>query len=106
MGIVERTLVTLEWAASPINDMFADSVLSAILKCETLSGSKSISRLTTVNQLRFKGDQFFVQFDGKKANIDLSALEVTCDEDANFKQIVHTAVLKLYQSLAPSQVKL
>jgi cleavage and polyadenylation specificity factor subunit 3 len=51
----------------------------------------------------FKGDKFYVTVDGKKANIDLSALEVSCEEDSNFQQVVQTAVLKLYQSLAPSE---
>lgn len=75
----------------------------------------------------FKGDKFVVTVDGKKANIDLSALvnfkfyivtssnqfylfisldligiqEVECTEDNEFQQVVQTAVLKLYQSLAP-----
>ena len=95
--------------------MFADAVLSAILKCESLQGSKIIALPTTVDNVRFKvrvlktrikenaltishtlqecliemlqemfgdesvpkvfkGDTFVVTVDGKKANIDISAL--------------------------------
>ena len=45
---------SFQWSASPINDVYADSVLVAILKCEKLSGSKSVPRLTTVDHTRFK----------------------------------------------------
>ncbi|KAK4008839.1 cleavage and polyadenylation specificity factor 73-like [Daphnia magna] len=125
--IVDKSLVTLEWAADSVNDMFADAVLSAILKCESLQGSKTIVLPTTVDHVRFKecliemlqdmfgdeavpkvfkGDKFIVTVDGKKANIDLTALEVDCPEDLGFQQVVQTAVLKLYQSLAPKSDKL
>ena len=34
--------------------MFADAVLSAILKCESLQGSKIMALPTTVDNVRFK----------------------------------------------------
>jgi hypothetical protein len=37
-----------------VNDMFADAVLSAILKCESLQGSRTIVLPTTVDHARFK----------------------------------------------------
>ena len=33
--IVEPKMITLEWIASPCNDMFADAVLSAVLQVKT-----------------------------------------------------------------------
>jgi len=119
--IVDKDIVTLEWSASPMNDVYSDAVLIAILKCEKLSASKVIPRLTTVDHTRFKeclvellqemfgeesvpkvlkGDQFCVNFNGKTADIDLKALEVKC-EDTDFQQVVQTVVTKLYQSLSP-----
>ena len=37
-----------------MNDVYSDAVLIAILKCEKLSASKVIPRLTTVDHTRFK----------------------------------------------------
>jgi len=121
--VVDDSVLTLEWSASPVNDMFADAVLCAILKCESLQGSRVVDAPpTSVDPIHFKrcliemlqdmfgehsvpkvfkGDKFYVTIDGKVANIDLSALEVTCEEDAHFQQVVQTAVIKLYQSLTP-----
>ncbi|PSN34000.1 Cleavage and polyadenylation specificity factor 73 [Blattella germanica] len=53
----------------------------------------------------FKGEKLYVTVDGKKANIDLLNLEVSCEEDETFQQIVQTAVTKLYQSLAPPRTE-
>lgn len=35
----------------------------------------------------------------------INSQEVECSTDETFQQIVHTAVTKLYQSLAPPQVE-
>lgn len=70
----------------------------------------------------FKGEKLYVTVNDKRADIDLTNLvsfirvfcfdnyyddfkfqEVKCAEDETFQQIVHTAVTKLYQSLAPPQ---
>nr|CAD7194533.1 unnamed protein product [Timema douglasi] len=53
----------------------------------------------------FKGEKLYVTVDGKKANIDLLNLDVTCEEDETFQQIVQTAVTKLFQSLAPPRTE-
>ena len=34
--VVERRMVTLEWVASPVNDMYADAVLCAVLQAESM----------------------------------------------------------------------
>jgi len=116
-------LVTLEWIASPCNDMFADAALSAVLQAEGLESPKYLPPTTKPDLLHFKecliellqdmfgeesvpklfsGDRVTVSVDSKQAVIDLATLEVGCPEDATFQQIVQTAVSKLHQSLVPS----
>ena len=34
--IIDKSMVTLEWVASPINDMYADAVLCAVLQSESM----------------------------------------------------------------------
>ena len=42
--------------------MFADAVLSAILKCESLQGSRTVVLPTTVDHIRFKVLYFHIIF--------------------------------------------
>lgn len=120
---LEKGMVTLEWVATPVNDMYADSVLTAILQAETLDpNSKFLPIPSKMDRMHFKecliemlqemfgedsvpkifkGEKLYVTVDGKKANIDLLNLEVTCEEDETFQQIVQTAVTKLHDALAP-----
>jgi len=120
--IYEPRLVTLEWIASPCNDMFADAVLSAVLQAETLDSPRYLPPTAKVDKQHFKecliellqdmfgeesvpkifsGDNITVSVDSKKAIINLASLEVSCSEDTTFQQIVQTAVSKLHQSLVP-----
>lgn len=120
--IYEPRMVTLEWIASPCNDMFADAVLSAVLQAETLDSPRYLPPTAKADKLHFKecliellqdmfgeesvpkifsGDRVTVSVDSKQAVIDLANLEVTCSEDSTFQQIVQTAVSKLHQSLVP-----
>ncbi|KAF4519085.1 hypothetical protein B566_EDAN001677 [Ephemera danica] len=126
---LEKKVVTLEWVASPVNDMYADTVLTAVLQAESLdeppkflpTSSSKMDRMhfkeCLIEMLQemfgeesvpkiFKGEKLYVSVDGKKANIDLVDLNVTCDEDEMFQQIVQTAVSKLYQSLAPPPIEI
>jgi len=120
--ILEPKMITLEWIASPCNDMFADAVLSAVLQAECMEApSYPIPPPAKVDRLHFKeclvellqemfGDDsvkyklenVYVTVDKKVANIDLTALQVVCEEDESFQQIVQTAVSKLYQTLVPA----
>merc|ERR1712029_459436 len=123
--ILEPRMVTLEWIASPCNDMFADAVLSAILQAEALESPKYFPQITYKDDTHFKecliellqdmfgeesvpkiltGDTIKVTVDNKDAIIWLSNMTVSCDEDKTFQQIVQTAVSKLHQSLIPSYV--
>lgn len=124
---LDNKIVTLEWIANPVNDMYADTVLAAVLQAEMLDSTPSFFPIQAkmdrmhfkeclIEMLQemfgedsvpkiFKGEKLYVTVDGKKANIDLLNLEVCCEEDEVFQQIVQTAVTKLYQSLAPPRTE-
>lgn len=117
---LEGKVIIMEWQATPVNDMFADTVLATLLQSdlcgttikgtsghkgdrthfkeclvETLQdmfGEKSVPKM-------IRGDEFQVTVGGKKANVDLQKLEVACPEDEQMAKMIHTAVHKLYQSL-------
>merc|ERR1712083_286024 len=122
--IYEPRLVTLEWIASPCNDMFADAVLSAVLQAETLDSPRYLPPTNKIDKNHFKecliellqdmfgeesvpklfsGDTITVSVDNKSATVSLNNLSVECEEDKTFEQIVQTAVSKLHQSLIPLQ---
>jgi len=123
--VVERRMVTLEWVASPVNDMYADAVLCAVLQAESMDTPSYVPTSASsmkVDKMHFKecliemlqdmfgeesvprtfsGDKFEVSVDAKTAKIDLGSLSATCEEDSMFEQIVQTAVSKLHHSLVP-----
>jgi len=122
--IYEPRMVTLEWIASPCNDMFADAVLSAVLQAESLDSPKYLPPSNKLDKKHFKecliellqdmfgedsvpkifsGDSITVSVDNKAAIVSLTSLTVECEEDKTFEQIVQTAVSKLHQSLVPLQ---
>ena len=117
-------MVTLEWIASPCNDMFADAVLSAVLQAESLDSPKHLPPSNKMDKMHYKecliellqdmfgeesvpkifsGDTITVSVDNKSAKVSLNDLTVECEEDKTFEQIVQTAVSKLHQSLIPLQ---
>merc|ERR1712147_621094 len=100
--IWEPRMVTLEWIASPCNDMFADAVLSTILQAEAVDSPKYFPSVSVMDDVHFKecliellqdmfgeesvpkvfsGDRITVSVDTRKAVIDVASLEVTCTED-------------------------
>lgn len=120
--IIEAKMVTLEWIATPCNDMFADAVMSTVLQAESMEEPSYLPPQATIDKLHFKecliellqdmfgeesvpkifqGDKIYVNVDKKKAYIDLAKVKVTCEEDTTFEQIVQTAVSNLYQTLVP-----
>ena len=120
---IEGKIVTMEWVATPVNDMYADAVLTALLQAESMdSNPKMLTAPTKMDRMHFKecliemlqemfgeesvpkifkGEKLYVKVDNKTAHIDLISLDVICQEDEVFQQIVQTAVSKLHQSLAP-----
>ncbi|XP_044018977.1 cleavage and polyadenylation specificity factor 73-like [Aphidius gifuensis] len=121
---IDGKVVTLEWIATPVNDMYADSIVVALLQSEMLeTPPKILPAPTKMDHMHFKecliemlqemfgeksvprifeGEKLYVTVDDKKAHIDLTSLEVSCPEDDTFEQIVKTAVTQLHQSLAPT----
>lgn len=124
--VLENKMITLEWVATPVNDMYADSIITAILQAETVDPYCKILPVQTkmdrmhfkeclIEMLQemfgedsvpkiFKGEKLYVTVDGKKANIDLMNLEVVCEEDETLQQMVQTAVARLHDSLAPPRI--
>jgi cleavage and polyadenylation specificity factor subunit 3 len=118
----KQKFVILEWEASPINDMYADAVLMAVLQAENIETPRYIPSVAQVDKTYLKecviemlqemfgensvgvfvGDRFDVTVDNKKASVDLGTLKVECPQDLLFQQIVHTACAKLKQSLMPA----
>ncbi|CAG2058865.1 unnamed protein product [Timema podura] len=83
---LENKIVTLEWVATPVNDMYADAVLAAVMQAEKLDSTPT-----------------FFPVQGKMDRMHFK--DVTCEEDETFQQIVQTAVTKLFQSLAPPRTE-
>ncbi|XP_030767402.1 cleavage and polyadenylation specificity factor 73 [Sitophilus oryzae] len=120
---IEPKLVTLEWVANPVNDMYADAIVAAVLQADLFdTPTKNMTTSVKVDRMHFKecliemlqdmfgedsvpkifkGEKLYVTVNEKRADIDLANLEVKCPNDEAFQQIVQTAVAKLYQSLAP-----
>ncbi|KAK0082895.1 hypothetical protein PV326_006954, partial [Microctonus aethiopoides] len=120
---IEGKIVTIEWIGTPVNDMYADSVIVALLQAEMMeTPAKALPAPTKMDRMHFKecliemlqemfgedsvpkifkGENLYVTVDNKKAHIDLSTLEVTSKDDDILQQTVQTTVSKLHQSLAP-----
>ena len=125
---LNKRSVTIQWVANPVNDMFADCIISTILESETINPRimpanvhMKMDRMhfkeCVIEMLQdmfgeecvpkiFKGDKLHVTVDNKKANIDLLQLEVKCKEDAVFQQVVQTAIIRLYDALTPTSTYL
>ncbi|XP_002402161.3 cleavage and polyadenylation specificity factor subunit 3 [Ixodes scapularis] len=120
-------MVLLEWNSSPMNDLFADAVITVVLRAQCSSTpSRSLpSTLIKVDRMHFteclmetlaemfgedsvgkvvKGERMMVTVNDRSAHINLRSLEVQCEGDDVLQQIVTTAVTKLYNSMAPLKV--
>lgn len=121
---LEGKTAVLEWVASPGTDMLADAVLAAVLKAESskVDAPQRPAKLDRMHYKEclietlqemfgdeavpkfFKGDKFYVTCGDKRADIDLSDMTVSCEDDKVFEGTVYTAVSKLYESLAPAKI--
>lgn len=120
--IVEGKMLVLEWQATPISDMFADTVMASLMQTElvgnTIKGSTTgmkpdrqhfreclVETLqdmfgeTAVPKLAARDDTLTVTVNEKQAVVDMTSLEVSCETDGNLKRMVETAVNKLHQTL-------
>ncbi|KAL1438250.1 hypothetical protein MTO96_048328 [Rhipicephalus appendiculatus] len=121
------SMVLLEWNSSPVNDLFADAVITVVLRaqCSAVPAKSLPSTLVKVDRMHFteclmetlaemfgedsvgkvvKGERMMVTVNDRCAHINLRSLEVQCEGDDVLQQIVSTAVTKLYNSMAPLKV--
>ncbi|KAH6937252.1 hypothetical protein HPB50_026206 [Hyalomma asiaticum] len=121
------SMVVLEWNSSPVNDLFADAVITVVLRAQCSSTPAKVlpSTLVKVDRMHFteclmetlaemfgedsvgkvvKGERMMVTVNDRCAHINLRSLEVQCEGDDVLQQIVSTAVTKLYNSMAPLKV--
>lgn len=119
---VEGKIIILEWQATPVNDMFADSVLACVMQTE-LGGTNLKGTLNTgagksdrahfigclIETFQdtfgessvpkdFSGRLLPLTVSGQQAEVDLESFEVT-SSDEQLQQIVNTTVQKLHQAL-------
>ncbi|XP_025831653.1 cleavage and polyadenylation specificity factor 73 [Agrilus planipennis] len=93
---IENKVVVLEWVANPVNDMYADAIVAAILQAESLDVPiKNVSSSAKVDRMHFKecliemlqdmfgedsvpkmfkGEKLYVTVNDKRADIDLTNL--------------------------------
>ncbi|KAL7640374.1 UNVERIFIED_CONTAM: hypothetical protein RMT77_008647 [Armadillidium vulgare] len=118
----EPPVIVLEWIASPTTDMYATAVMKMVLKAQDLkddehiiSPSEGFDKMhfkeCLIELLQemfgeecvpkiFKGEKLYVVVNEQRANIDISKMTVSCD-DEKLQRIVQVAVTKLFESLAP-----
>ncbi|CAF0990021.1 unnamed protein product [Rotaria sp. Silwood1] len=99
---LENKMLVLEWESSPVNDVYADAVVTVILKTESgdcpgntdtpiqvnkkhvrecLQETLSDMYGSTMVTLSEDQQQLLVTIDDKKATIDLESFEVKCDDE-------------------------
>ncbi|CAG9127619.1 unnamed protein product [Plutella xylostella] len=124
---IENSVVTLEWVAQPVTDMYADALVAGILSASLQPAPKHLPLAPKLDRMHFKecvlemlqemfgeeavpkmlkGDKLPVTVNGATAVVDLATLEVKCPEDDTLEKMVHTAVTNLYGALAPMKAPL
>ncbi|CAH2089086.1 unnamed protein product [Euphydryas editha] len=119
---LDLPLVTLEWQAQPVADMFADAVLAALLGASAAAAPAHAPLAPKLDRMHFKecviemfqemfgddavpkmfkGDKLYVEVAGKRAHVDLLSMDVTCPEDEGLERSAQAALSKLYAALAP-----
>ncbi|XP_029652120.1 cleavage and polyadenylation specificity factor subunit 3 isoform X2 [Octopus sinensis] len=125
---VESSRVLVEWNSNPVTDMYADAVVTVILRAESdPMPHKNVPPALEVCDEHFKEclekmliDMFGVEsikdpsksqngilsitVDSKTANIELATQKVSCD-DRLLQQTLETAVSKLHQAITPINTK-
>ncbi|GAB1611085.1 Hypothetical predicted protein [Argonauta hians] len=127
---VEPGRVVVEWNSNPVTDMYADAVVTVILRAESdpmphrdvppplqatshhykeclqkmlvdMFGAESIKESSSSSSSPAQeGTVLSVTVDSKAANIHLDTQKVECD-DRLLQQTLETAVTKLYQAITP-----
>uniref|UniRef100_A0A4W3HXE4 Cleavage and polyadenylation specificity factor subunit 3 n=1 Tax=Callorhinchus milii TaxID=7868 RepID=A0A4W3HXE4_CALMI len=128
--IQEPGMVVLEWVANPLNDMYADAVMTVILEVQSnpkaqkavqQNTSKKVDEETYTKRVEImlqdmfgqecvakskSGKSLSVTVDGKTANISLDTRVVVCEEgsteDEPLREMVEMAVQRLYETIHPA----
>ncbi|CAH4032481.1 unnamed protein product [Pieris brassicae] len=119
--IIEPPVITLEWQAQPVSDMYADAVVAALLAAASMPQPTHLPLAPKLDRMHFKecviemlqemfgedsvpkmfkGEKLHVEVNGRRADIDLLALDVTSNDEA-LERMVQSAISKLYAALAP-----
>jgi cleavage and polyadenylation specificity factor subunit 3 len=117
--ILETNFIILEWNSSPINDFYADAILSEILKVEIGTSKPDDPSLTSDITMKMfekskfednllsalkdmftcsieeKEEEFSLNMDKKTVTINLKNHMVKCEEDKQIEQIISTLVNQL-----------
>lgn len=122
---IDNNIITIEWQAQPVTDMFADAVSAAILSASMLPTPPLLPRAPKLDRMHFKecviemfeemfgensvpkmfkGDKIDVTVDDKVAHVDLQNLEVKCS-DPHVQSVVQSAITNLYTALAPVKLE-
>lgn len=113
--------VTLEWQATPLNDMYAETVLSCILQSDLAGGKiRATAGALKPDKAHFKeclletlqenfgeenlpstisGDNFHFEINGHKVDIDLKTRTTACPTDSILHEMVDAIVRNLYHTL-------
>lgn len=119
-------LLVLEWNATPVNDMFADTVMASLMQTalvgNTIKGTtgakggggqpdrqhfreccvemlQDMFGEAAVSKLAVQDERLTVTVNEQRAELDMVTLAVDCEGDAQLKRMVETAVEKLNQTL-------
>lgn len=122
----ENKLVIIEWQATPVNDMYADTILATLLQVElaqtqTILKGGSGKQPTKAEKLKhfktclietlqemfgdsavpqiMKGNEFEVTINNKKVFIDLEEVTAVCKEDEKLEDIILATVKRMHQTL-------
>ncbi|XP_022661754.1 cleavage and polyadenylation specificity factor 73-like isoform X1 [Varroa jacobsoni] len=120
---MDDKMVLLEWSSSPDNDTLADAVVTCVIRAQSshaevpkgvaeykvdkmklsdlmlkmlrdMFGEESVSNVV-------KGERMTLTVSGKRVDICLKELRVSCPEDKTLETIVGNSVMRMYDTLMP-----
>ncbi|XP_048241665.1 cleavage and polyadenylation specificity factor subunit 3-like isoform X2 [Haliotis rufescens] len=123
--VFEPRMVVIEWIANPVTDMYADSVVTVILRAEKdPMPQKNVPAVMVVDRSHFqecvidmmkemfgqdstgkliKNNNLTVTVDETVAVINLETQEVQCGDEA-LQHVIQNSVTRLYQAITPLKV--
>ncbi|XP_041467082.1 cleavage and polyadenylation specificity factor subunit 3-like [Lytechinus variegatus] len=115
-------IITLEWVANAENDMYADAVMTVVVRVASDPDAQKFKQLPAKNDSQVfserlmvllrdmfgqstvtnfpDSDDLLVCMDGKEAQVNIESLEVK-SEDKQLKSMVTTAMKRLHEAIDP-----